>query len=76
MEWLNYASSLNISEINSFINGLKRDIEAVTNAILYEYNNGLAEGKVNKLKVTKRIMYGRNSFEMLRKKMLRLENSH
>jgi|LGOV01.1.fsa_nt_gb transposase len=75
LNWLNYASSLNISEINSFINGLNRDIEAVMNAILYEYNNGLAEGKVNKLKVTKRIMYGRNSFEMLRKKMLRLENS-
>lgn len=74
-DWLSYASSLNISEINSFINGLKRDIDAVTNAILYEYNNGLAEGKVNKLKVTKRIMYGRNSFEMLRKKILRLENS-
>ncbi len=75
VDWLNYASSLNISEIDSFINGLKRDIDAVKNAILYEYNNGLAEGKVNKLKVTKRIMYGRNSFEMLRKKMLRLENS-
>ncbi|MDR3540530.1 MAG: transposase, partial [Desulfosporosinus sp.] len=34
---------------------------------------GLAEGSVNKLKVIKRIMYGRNSFEMLRKKLLRLE---
>ncbi len=27
------------------------------------YNNGLAEGSVNKLKVIKRIMYGRNNFE-------------
>jgi transposase len=47
------------------VNGLKRDIQAVRNAIIYEYNNGLVEGSVNKLKVIKRIMYGRNKFEML-----------
>jgi len=29
------------------------------------YNNGLAEGSVNKLKVAKRIMYGRNSFQQI-----------
>jgi hypothetical protein len=31
-------------------------VEAVKNAIRYEYNNGLAEGSVNKLKLIKRIM--------------------
>jgi len=40
---------------------------------MYDYNNGLAEGSVNKLKVIKRIMYGRNSFDMLHKKLLWLE---
>ncbi|MCI7813032.1 MAG: transposase, partial [Robinsoniella sp.] len=35
--------------------------------------NGLAEGSVNKLKVVKRIMYGRNSFDLLKSKLLRLE---
>lgn len=34
-------SNLNIMEINSFINGIKRDIDAVKNAIIYDYNNGL-----------------------------------
>lgn len=71
--WINIAESFDISEINSFINGIKRDIDAVKNAIIYDYNNGLAEGKVNKVKVTKRIMYGRCGFELLRKKSLRLE---
>ncbi|WP_407314585.1 transposase [Desulfosporosinus sp. SB140] len=61
--------------MNSFIKGIARDITAVKNAIKYDYNNVLAEGSVNKLKVVKRIMYGRNSFEMLRKKLLRLEKS-
>jgi len=57
------------------VNGLKRDFQAVRNAIIYEYNNGLAEGSVNKLKVIKRIMYGRNKFEMLRQKVFLLENN-
>ena len=35
-----------------------------------QYNNGLAEGSVNKIKVIKRVMYGRNSFELLKAKVL------
>lgn len=68
--WIEETEKANISEINSFIVGITRDLDAVKNAITYEYNNGLAEGSVNKLKVIKRIMYGRNSFDMLRKKVL------
>lgn len=71
--WMNNADSLQIREITSFVNGLKQDIEAIKNAIIYDYNNGLAEGSVNKLKVIKRIMYGRCNFETLRIKTLRLE---
>ncbi|WP_235827714.1 transposase [Acetivibrio saccincola] len=41
-------------------------MEAVRNAIKYEYSNGLVEGCINKLKVIKRIMYGRCSFETLK----------
>jgi len=67
------AEQRDIEGINSFVNGIRRDIEAVKKAIELEYSNGLAEGSVNKLKVTKRIMYGRNSLELLRSKLLRLE---
>jgi len=72
-KWIEIALSLKISEINSFINGISRDIDAVRNSIIYDYNNGLAEGKVNKIKVTKRIMYGRCGFQLLKEKSLRLE---
>lgn len=72
--WISKAKALNIRELNSFINGIMRDIEAVKNAITYEYSNGLAEGKVNKIKVIKRIMYGRCNFMTLRNKILLLEN--
>lgn len=71
--WINEVKKLEIKEINSFIVGVLKDIEAVKNAIAYDYNNGLAEGSVNKLKVIKRIMYGRCDFETLRKKVLKLE---
>lgn len=72
-KWAEETEALEIDELESFINGIKRDITAVKNAIRLDYNNGLAEGSVNKLKVVKRIMYGRNSFELLKGKLLRLE---
>ena len=74
-EWIEKANNLKIRKIDKFVNGLKRDIQAVRNAIIYEYNNGLAESSVNKLKVIKRIRYGRNTFEMLRQKVFFLESN-
>lgn len=69
--WIENAKSFSgIPGIISFAEGIIQDKEAVKNAILYDYNNGLAEGSVNKIKLTKRIMYGRNSFEMLKTKIL------
>jgi transposase len=72
--WIDSAKSLNNSDISSFINGIINDIEAVKNSIIYKYSNGLAEESVNKIKVIKRIMYGRCSFDTLRRKVLQLEN--
>lgn len=37
----------------TYINGLRNDITAVKNGIDFKYNNGLAEGSVNKIKLTK-----------------------
>lgn len=44
---LDESSHLEVDEVGSFINGIRRDIAAVKNAIRFEYNNGLAEGSVN-----------------------------
>lgn len=71
--WIEKVNQLNIREINSFVNGINRDIDAVKNSITYPYSNGLAEGSVNKIKVIKRIMYGRCKFATLRLKVLLLE---
>ncbi len=68
--WMEEARLLEIPEVDSYLNGMEKDLIAVKNAIKYNYNNGLAEGSVNKIKLIKRIMYGRNSFEMLKAKIL------
>jgi transposase/uncharacterized protein YoaH (UPF0181 family) len=73
--WIETYSQLGIDEVNSFINGITADLDAVKNAITYDYNNGLAEGSINKLKLGKRVMYGRCSFDLLRNKAL-LRESH
>lgn len=71
--WIEKALALGLKEIKSFVIGIKGDYASVKNAIDYSYNNGLAEGSVNKIKTMKRIMYGRNHFEMLKCKVLQLE---
>ena len=68
--WIERAAALQSPEIDSFIAGLNQDMEAVVNAINTDYNNGLVEGTVNKIKVIKRIMYGRCQFTLLKNKCL------
>ena len=73
-QWLASAVAIGSPDITSFVNGIIRDIEAVRNAIIYEYNNGMAEGCVNKIKRFKHTMYGRASFPILRTKVLLEQN--
>lgn len=69
--WIQNARKMqNISELQSYVEGISSDLDAVKNAIQYDYNNGLAEGSVTKIKLIKRVMYGRNSFQLLRAKVL------
>lgn len=69
-EWIQKAKKEEIPELTKFVNLIESDIDAVKNAIIYDYSNGLTEGFNNKTKVIKREMYGRCSFELLRIKIL------
>lgn len=40
-KWINTAQKYDISEFQTFINGVKKDLTAVKNGIIYSYNNGL-----------------------------------
>ena len=44
---------------------LRRDLDAVTNALTESWSNGQTEGQINRLKTLKRAMYGRAGPELL-----------
>ena len=69
-EWLRAAMQSKLQEFVSFARGLSEDYEAVRNALRYEWSNGQLEGQVNRLKLIKRMMYGRAKFDLFRARVL------
>ena len=63
-----YSKSL-LKPLRSFAEGLKRDIDAVENAVAYDYSNGFVEGTNSRLKMIKRTMYGRYGRQLLEAKL-------
>ena len=63
-----YLEKYGEGEIESFCNGIKKDITPVKNAISFSVSSGFVEGNNNKFKVLKRIVYGRSGLVNLEKK--------
>ena len=59
-----------IAELKAFAVKLLQDTEAVVAAMILPYSQGQTEGRVNKLKLVKRSMYGRGKFDLLRQRVL------
>lgn len=57
--WLAQAEASQIPELRSFVQGVERDKEAVKAGLMRPQSNGIVEGKVHKLKLIKRMGYGR-----------------
>lgn len=68
--WLDAAENSEVAEIENFGRALRRDYEAVAAALKYEWSSGQVEGQINRLKLIKRQMYGRASFDLLRQRVL------
>jgi DNA-binding CsgD family transcriptional regulator len=68
--WLQSVDGSNCPELQGFAEGLRRDRAAVEAALQMAWSNGQVEGQVNKLKTTKRAMYGRARFDLLRQRVL------
>ena len=62
-------SSSTISKISTFAKVLLKDIDAVKQASS-PLSNGFVEGNNSRLKMIKRMMYGRASLELLRAKIM------
>ena len=68
--WLAQVAASDLSELQSFANGVERDKAAVQAGLTWWINNGVVEGSVTKVKLIKRQMYGRASFALLRQRVL------
>jgi transposase len=68
--WLSRAKAIGVSELGSFVNGIRRDYAAVRAACSLPWSNGIVEGHVNRLKLIKRSMFGRAKLDLLRVKVL------
>lgn len=68
--WLAKSAVSQIREFQGFVTGVLRDKAAVVAGLTLSHSNGVVEGKVNKLKLMKRMGYGRAGFELLRQRVL------
>jgi transposase len=69
-EWLCRVKESRIRELQGFVTGVIRDKAAVKAGLTLPGSLGLVEGKVNKLKLIKRMGYGRAAFPLLRQRVL------
>lgn len=70
LKWLDKNKESKFERVKSFVKVIESDLDAVLNACLYPYSNGVVEGLNCLIKKEKRTMFGRCSFELLRKKLL------
>lgn len=56
--------------LQRFARNLERELDAVTAGLSQQWNSGVVEGHVNRIKMLKRQMFGRAGFELLRKRVL------
>jgi len=68
--WIEAATASEIAEMRRFAVGLHSDAAAVYAGLTLSYSNGQTEGQINRLKLVKRAMYGRGTFEILRQRVL------
>src|SRR5699024_7697022 len=69
-EWMRQVQTSGCAALRSFASGLANDLDAVIAGLTLEYSSGAVEGNVNRIKTIKRQMYGRASFDLLRKRIL------
>jgi transposase len=68
--WIAAVDADDLPDLHSFVTGVRRDHQAVTNGLTLPYSSGPVEGNVNRIKMLKRQMYGRANLDLLRKRIL------
>jgi transposase len=68
--WARWREAARHTPLASFARHLCRDEAAVMAALEHKWSNGPVEGNVHRLKLIKRSIYGRASFDLLRLRVL------
>src|SRR5260370_12048173 len=68
--WCASVAERGIEELQRFANGLQQDKAAVLMGLTHSPNNAQAEGQVTRIKLIKRMIYGRAGFPLLRQRVL------
>lgn len=69
LQLLRYFEREETKEIKRYVTAIKEDLEAVKASFIYTFNTSIVEGQINRLKMLKRMMYGRASIELLEKRV-------
>ena len=69
-QWLQAVATSELSPLISFAAGLRKDLAAVTAGVTLPWSSGVVEGTNTRIKLVKRMMYGRGRFDLLRRRVL------
>lgn len=68
--WLEQAEASSLNPFVRFARSLRDDYDAVKAGVTFTASNGQVEGRINRLKMLKRQMYGRAGVELLERRFL------
>lgn len=68
--WLQDAGASTLPELMTFAAGLTREEPLIAAALRLPFSNGPTEGQVTRLKQLRRAMYGRGSFDLVKRRFL------
>ncbi|MFJ7495824.1 transposase [Streptomyces sp. NPDC097727] len=68
--WMDRVLADDLPALHSLVNGMKRDLDAVTAALSIRWSSGQVEGQVTRIKLLKRMGYGRANLDLLRRRVL------
>jgi hypothetical protein len=68
--WIAQVIASQIKELQRFAKGLERDTAAVLAGLTLSHTKGQAEGQVTRIKLSKRMLYGRAGFALFRQRVL------
>ncbi len=69
-QFIDKYSQCQLPPIKSFASGLRGDLDAARNSVTSTLSNGFVEGINNKIKMIKRVMFGRAKIDLLRIKII------